>query len=216
MKIVGLVDPDESRQRAFQAKFPGSRVYSDLRNMLDDSSIGVVSIATCNHWHCLAAIWAMQAGKDVYVEKPLSHSQWEGRQVVAAARKYNRIVQHGTQQRSSPFQAEIRKFLHEEQGLGEIHSCRFAVMGSARPLASGRRRCRYRRVSITISGSVQPRTVPCFARSSITTGTGTGIPVREKWGTGACMCWTMSAIRCFGMKSRSPREFSRGRPPGLE
>ncbi len=130
VKIVGLVDPDESRQMAFQAKFPGSRVYSDLRNMLDDSSIDVVSIATCNHWHCLAAIWAMQAGKDVYVEKPLSHSQWEGRQVVAAARKYNRIVQHGTQQRSSLFQAEIRKFLHEEQGLGEIQFvqvCRYGI-----------------------------------------------------------------------------------------
>jgi predicted dehydrogenase len=62
----------------------------------------------------------MQAGKDVYVEKPLSHSQWEGRQVVRAARKYDKIVQVGTQQRSDPLQAEIKKFLHEDQGLGKI------------------------------------------------------------------------------------------------
>jgi len=72
----------------------------------------------------LAAIWAMEAGKDVYVEKPLSHSQWEGRQTVAAARKYNRICQVGTQQRSDPMQAEIKKFLHQEKTLGEITSAR--------------------------------------------------------------------------------------------
>ncbi len=66
----------------------------------------------------------MQAGKDVYVEKPLSHSQWEGRQTVAAARKYNKICQIGTQQRSDPMQAEIKKFLHEEKALGEIKAAR--------------------------------------------------------------------------------------------
>jgi predicted dehydrogenase len=66
----------------------------------------------------------MQAGKDVYVEKPLSHSQWEGRQVVAAARKHERICQVGTQQRSDPMQAEIQKFLHEEKALGKILTAR--------------------------------------------------------------------------------------------
>ena len=68
--------------------------------MLDDKSIDVVSIATPNHWHSLMTVWACQAGKDVYVEKPLSHNIWEGRQLVKAAEKYNRIVQHGTQRRS--------------------------------------------------------------------------------------------------------------------
>ena len=60
-----------------------------------------VTIATPNHWHALATIWACQAGKDVYVEKPLSHNIFEGRQVVAAAEKYGRIVQHGTQNRAN-------------------------------------------------------------------------------------------------------------------
>jgi predicted dehydrogenase len=77
------------------------KAYNDLRRALDDKEIDAVSIATPNHWHSLAAIWACQAGKDVYVEKPLSHNLWEGRKVVEAAHKYNRIVQVGTQCRSS-------------------------------------------------------------------------------------------------------------------
>ncbi len=118
-KIVACTDPDAKRAGQMAEKF-GAKAYTDMRKLLEDSSVDVVVIATCNHWHCLAAIWAMEAGKDVYVEKPLSHSQWEGRQVVSAARKYNKIVQLGTQQRSDPMQTEIKKFLHEEKALGEI------------------------------------------------------------------------------------------------
>jgi predicted dehydrogenase len=76
-------------------------VVQDIRRILEDKSIDAISIATCNHWHTLGALWAVQAGKDVYVEKPASHNVWEGRKLVEAARKYNRIVQHGTQSRSS-------------------------------------------------------------------------------------------------------------------
>ncbi len=76
--------------------------YRDIRKLLDDRSIDAVAVALPNHWHSLAALWACQAGKDVYVEKPFSQSIWEGRQVVAAARKYGRIVQTGMQSRSSP------------------------------------------------------------------------------------------------------------------
>jgi len=72
----------------------------DLRRVLDDESIDAVSIATPNHWHSLAAIWAMQAGKDVYVEKPISHNVWEGRRLVEVARQLDRICQCGTQCRS--------------------------------------------------------------------------------------------------------------------
>ncbi|MBI4663894.1 MAG: Gfo/Idh/MocA family oxidoreductase [Verrucomicrobia bacterium] len=75
--------------------------YTDMRRLFDNKDIDVISIATPNHWHALAAIWAIQAGKDVYLEKPVSHNVWEGRQIVVAARKYNRIVQTGTQSRSS-------------------------------------------------------------------------------------------------------------------
>ncbi len=75
--------------------------FVDIRKMLEDRSIDAITVATPNHWHSLMGIWACQAGKDAYVEKPLSHSWWEGKQLVAAANKYNRIVQHGTQSRSS-------------------------------------------------------------------------------------------------------------------
>jgi predicted dehydrogenase len=75
--------------------------FVDIRRMLDDKSIDAITVATPNHWHSLMGIWACQAGKDAYVEKPLSHSWWEGKQLVAAANKYQRMVQHGTQSRSS-------------------------------------------------------------------------------------------------------------------
>ncbi len=127
--IGGLCDPDEQRLKAASKRFPKARTWADLRDLLDDDGIDAVVVATCNHWHCLAAIWAMQAGKDVYVEKPLSHSQWEGQQTVAAARKLGRICQVGTQQRSDPMQAEIKKFLHEEQALGKILSARVNRIG---------------------------------------------------------------------------------------
>jgi len=77
------------------------KYVQDLRRVLDDKDIDAVSIATPNHWHALAAIWAIQAGKDVYVEKPVSHNVSEGRRMVEAAEKYERVVQAGTQCRSN-------------------------------------------------------------------------------------------------------------------
>jgi hypothetical protein len=119
-EIGAITDPDHEHVAEFAKRYPQATPYGDLRKMLEDKSIDAVIVTTCNHWHCLASIWAMQAGKDVYVEKPLSHSQWEGAQVVKASRKYDKIVQLGTQQRSDPMQAEIKKFLHEEKALGKI------------------------------------------------------------------------------------------------
>ncbi|MDB5314063.1 MAG: gfo/Idh/MocA family oxidoreductase [Gemmataceae bacterium] len=78
------------------------RYVKDIRRVVEDKTIDVVSIATPNHWHALMAIWAMQNGKDVYVEKPASHNVREGAAMLAAARKYNRICQVGTQSRSNP------------------------------------------------------------------------------------------------------------------
>lgn len=134
VNVAALCDPDEGRLGSAQKKFPKAKGFADLRKLLDDDSIDAVVVATTNHWHCLASIWAMQAGKDVYVEKPLSHSQWEGRQTVAAARKYNRICQVGTQQRSDPMQAEIKKFLHEEKALGAIKTARVNRYGVRPPI----------------------------------------------------------------------------------
>jgi predicted dehydrogenase len=95
----------------------------NLRRIMDDKSIDVVSIATPNHWHALAAIWAIQAGKDVYVEKPVSHNVWEGRRIVDFARKYNRIVQTGTQSRSNEGMRQTLDYLHAGK-IGKIHLAR--------------------------------------------------------------------------------------------
>ena len=78
----------------------GLKTHTDIRRILDDKEVDAVVYATPNHWHSLSTVWACQAGKDVYVEKPVSHCVWEGRKAVEAARKYNRIVQSGTQNRS--------------------------------------------------------------------------------------------------------------------
>src|SRR5688500_6533673 len=91
----------------------------DLKRVLDDKEIQAVSIVTPNHWHALATIWACQAGKHVYVEKPLSHNVWEGRKMIEAARKYDVRVQVGLNNRSSANVIEAIKFLHEG-GIGEV------------------------------------------------------------------------------------------------
>jgi predicted dehydrogenase len=105
-QVTYLVDPDRrvfpGRLEQVGKKFNGfkPKTVQDLRKALEDKEVDVVSIASTNHWHALLAIWACQAGKDVYVEKPCSHNVFEGRKLVEAARKYDRIVQHGTQNRS--------------------------------------------------------------------------------------------------------------------
>lgn len=137
VRTVALCDPDSARLGTASERYPDAATYADLRGLLDNSDVDAVVISTCNHWHCLAAIWAMAAGKDVYVEKPLSHSQWEGRQAVAAAEKYGKICQLGTQQRSDPMQTQIKAFLHEEQALGKIQHARVNRFGVREPI--GRR-----------------------------------------------------------------------------
>ncbi len=107
----------------------------NLRQVLDDKSIDAVAIATPNHWHALATIWACQAGKDVYVEKPFSYDLWEGRQMVGAARKYGRMVQVGTQRRSSDTLREAFDYLHS----GQIGSIRCAHALVYRPRESIRK-----------------------------------------------------------------------------
>jgi predicted dehydrogenase len=118
VEVAAICDVDQAvldkRIAEHETKF-GNRPkgFKDMRRVFDDKEIDAVSIATPNHWHSLAAIWACQAGKDVYVEKPLSHNLWEGRKVVEAAAKYNRIVQVGTQCRSSEALIEAVQKLRE-------------------------------------------------------------------------------------------------------
>ena len=111
IEVSYLVDPDSrlfsSRSKMVNSKGGNTpKCFQDIREALDDKDLNAVSVATCNHWHSLITVWSCQAGKDVYVEKPISHNISEGRKCVEAARKYGRIVQHGTQQRSSQSRAD--------------------------------------------------------------------------------------------------------------
>lgn len=133
VNIAALCDPDEERVENMAKDYSKATRYRDLRQLLDSPDLDAVVITTCNHWHCLAAIWALEAGKHVYVEKPLGHTNWDGRKVVNAVNRHGLICQVGTQQRSDPMQAEIKRFLHEEKGLGEIKHVRvnrFGVRGA--------------------------------------------------------------------------------------
>lgn len=96
------------------------KVYSDMRKLYEDKDIDAVSIVTPNHWHALAAIWAIQSGKHVSVEKPCCHNIFEGMKLVEAAKKYDVIVQDGAEQRSNPCALTMADYLHSGQ-LGEVY-----------------------------------------------------------------------------------------------
>jgi predicted dehydrogenase len=126
VQITYLIDPDTRTYRSRLQQIgnrSNPRTVQDVRRCLEDRNVDAISIATPNHWHALIAIWACQAGKDVYVEKPCSHNLWEGRQLVRAAQKYQRIVQHGTQSRSIRAQIEAIDHLHNGT-FGEIYLAR--------------------------------------------------------------------------------------------
>ena len=128
VELAALVDVDDSHSERYvgslqKAGKKAVPTFRDIRKVLDDKNIDAVSIASPNHWHTLQTIWACQAGKDVYVEKPCSHNVFESRQIVAAARKYNRMVQMGSQSRSSPaLQEAVQKMRDGE--FGEVYLAR--------------------------------------------------------------------------------------------
>ncbi|MBI1388498.1 MAG: gfo/Idh/MocA family oxidoreductase [bacterium] len=125
VEVAALCDIDENvlrekRQSLDKEVRADAGLFTDFRDMLEKGDIDAVSIATPNHWHALQAIQACQAGKDVYVEKPCCHNLFEGQQLLKAARKYNRIVQHGTQSRSCPAFQEAIQLIHDGY-LGEVY-----------------------------------------------------------------------------------------------
>jgi predicted dehydrogenase len=126
VRIVALCDVDQTfldrEAKPFKDRGEEVATYTDLRRVFDDKTLDTVVIALPNHWHALATIWACQAGKDVYVEKPFSYNLWEGRQMVAAARKYGRMVQLGTQNRSSTLLQRTFEYLRG----GEFGPIRYA------------------------------------------------------------------------------------------
>jgi predicted dehydrogenase len=112
-KIVSLCDVDEHvlghGVELLKKENQTVSAHADMRRVFDDKNVDAVLVALPNHWHALATVWACQAGKDVYVEKPFCHNIWEGRQMIAAARKHKRMVQVGTQSRSSELLPEVFK-----------------------------------------------------------------------------------------------------------
>ncbi len=166
-EVVCLCDPDgdlvAKRADEFQTKY-GKKVETqkDLRKVFDDKGIDAVSIATPNHWHSLAAIWACQAGKDVYVEKPGSHNIFEGRKLVEAAAKYKRIVQHGVQLRSSEALREGVELLRKG-AIGEVYMSRGLVFRN--------------RPSI---GKKQPEAVPANFDYDLWEGPATHVPFSRR------------------------------------
>ncbi len=117
VRVVALCDVDrhvlERGVNDFKKRNLKVDAYTDIRKLLEDDSIDAVSTATPNHWHALITVWSCQAGKHVCVEKPVSHNIFESRQMVNAARKYNRLVQADLDLRSQPWLQEAVQFVHE-------------------------------------------------------------------------------------------------------
>lgn len=124
-RIVSICDVDEqvlaNGVELLKKQNQTVSAHSDLRDVFDDKNVDAVIVALPNHWHALATIWACQSGKDVYVEKPFCHNIWEGRQMVAAARQNKRMVQVGTQSRSSELLPEVFQAISDGM-IGPIRS----------------------------------------------------------------------------------------------
>jgi len=140
-EVVALCDPDahvlEGRAKALEEKTGKKpKTYVDMRDLMADDSIDAVSFATPNHWHALGSIWACQAGKDVYVEKPMTHNVFEGRQLVAAAEEHGRVVLVGTQRRSDPGWTRAIQRLREGV-IGEVYMARALCYKNRDSIGSG-------------------------------------------------------------------------------
>jgi predicted dehydrogenase len=138
VEVTHLIDPDESVVPAALAvakkkQSVEPRVEKDVRRVLEDKSVTALVVAAPDHWHALATVWACQAGKHVYVEKPVSHNLVEGRRMVQAARKHNRVVQAGTQRRSAEHVLAARDFVKSGK-LGKVPFARAWIAGDRKPI----------------------------------------------------------------------------------
>ena len=138
VRITHVVDVDE---RHFKTSLPYLRetyggdpkTETDFRRVLDNRDVDAVTIAAPDHWHALMTIWACQAGKDVYVEKPVSHNIVEGRRMIEAARRHNRIVEVGTQRRSGAVLGKAVQFLRDG-GLGKVYAAKTVIYRQRDPI----------------------------------------------------------------------------------
>lgn len=187
VRLVAISDADSSQLERRAASFEKDngvklKTYVDFRKLLDDKEIDAVTSATPNHWHALVTVWACQAGKDVYIEKPACHEIWEGRKMVEASRKYNRIVQIGTQRRSSL--AHKAAFEWVQQGnLGAIKWVRGFCYKSRGPNTNG-----------IVKGTNGPKPVPASVDYNLWCGPAEMVPLRREqlhyvwhwvWNTGS-------------------------------
>jgi predicted dehydrogenase len=165
--------------------------HQDVRHLLDRKDVDAIVIATPNHWHSLLTIWGCEAGKDVYVEKPVSHSIWEGRQMVNAARKHNRIVQAGTQQRSCAAVQECARDIQNGR-YGKVKWIHCSKLGARK----------------TIGKVSQPTTVPSNINYNLWAGPAPMTPVMRQqfhydwhwqwnWGDGEMGNWGIHYIDDF-------------------
>jgi len=196
VRIVALCDVDEKILNAgvdsFAKRNEKVEGFTDIRKLLEFKDLDAITIATPNHWHSLATILAVQADKDVYVEKPVCHNVWEGSKMVEASRRHNKIVQAGTQSRSSYAIKEavewVRAAISGRSRLRAAFVTNHAPASAKWPL-----RNRRRRMWITISGAARRRR-PRFADSvSTTTGIGSGILATATSATRASTKWTLPA-----------------------
>ncbi|UCC97696.1 MAG: Gfo/Idh/MocA family oxidoreductase [Phycisphaerales bacterium] len=167
VRLVALCDADRDVIDREVGKLKASNrkvnAYVDVRKLLEDKNIDAIITATPNHWHSLVTVWACQAGKDVYVEKPVSHNIREGRKMVEAARKYGRIVQAGTQRRSD--EGLVKAFEYIRQGnLGKILRARCYYFSPRGPIGK-------------VNG---PQAVPASIDYSLWTGPATLMPLMRK------------------------------------
>jgi predicted dehydrogenase len=128
--VCDISDTTIAEAKASDFAAPDAAGYRDFRQILDRHDIHAVIVATPDHWHAIPTVLACQAGKDVYVEKPLGHNVVEGRKMVDAARRYDRIVQHGTQHRSAPHYKEIEAIVQGGE-IGDVHFVRVWNYGGA-------------------------------------------------------------------------------------
>jgi len=142
VRLKTLCDADEQyfadKVKLSRPERGNSTTVWDIRRVLEDKEIDAVSCAIPNFWHALATIWACQAGKHVYIEKPATHNIFEGRKMVEAAKKYNVRVQNGLQNRSIPGVMEAIKFLHDG-GIGDVFMAKEIVIKLVIPSDSKRR-----------------------------------------------------------------------------
>jgi len=128
VRVVTLCDVDtrlfnDRIKMVTETGAPAPKCEHDIRRVLEDKDVDCISIATPNHWHTLITVWACQAGKDVYVEKPCSHTIFESQKIVEATQKYKRVVQHGTQNRGTPHFQEAMQLLRDGI-IGEVYMAR--------------------------------------------------------------------------------------------